>query len=53
MRTSKRGLEVVVKEKGEEGGKAWKEGDPWPLVQSDSEEDKEAEKEAKSSWHIC
>ncbi len=34
MRTSKRGLEVV----GEEGGEAWKEVDPWPPVQSDSEE---------------
>ncbi len=42
MRISKRGLEVVV----EEGGEAWKEGDPWPPVQSDSEEDEEAE-EAK------
>jgi hypothetical protein len=52
MRTSKRGLEVG----GEEGGEAWKEGDTWPpvqLVQSDSEGDKEAEEEAKPSWHIC
>ncbi len=45
MRTSKRGLEVVL----EEGGEAWKEGEPWPPVQSDGEE---AEEEAKPSWHI-
>ena len=45
MRTSKRGLEVVV----EEGGEAWKGGDPWPPIQSDSGEDEEAEKEAKPS----
>ncbi len=45
MRTSKRGLEVVVKD----GGEAWKERDPWPPVQSDSEEDEEAEEEAKPS----
>ncbi len=43
------GLEVVV----EEGREAWKEGDPWPPVQLDSEEDEEAEEEAKPSWHIC
>ncbi len=35
----------------EEGGEAWKEGDPWPPVQSDNEEEEEAE-EAKPSWHI-
>jgi hypothetical protein len=49
MRTRKRGLEVVV----EEGGEAWKEGDPWPPVQSDSEEDEDAEEEAEPSCHIC
>jgi hypothetical protein len=43
---------VGVKERGDEGGEAWKEGDPWPPVQSDSEEDVEAE-EAKSYLHIC
>ncbi len=53
MRTSKRGLKVVVEEGGDEGGEAWKEGDPWPPFQSDSEEDEEAEEEAKPSWHIC
>jgi hypothetical protein len=47
MRTSKRGLGVVVEE--EKGGEAWKEGDSWPPVQSDSEEDEETEEEAKPS----
>ncbi len=49
MRTSKRGLEVVVEEGGEEGGDTWKDGDPWPPVQSDSEEEEEAEEEEKPS----
>jgi hypothetical protein len=38
----------VGKREGKHGRK-----DPWPPVQSDSEEDEEAEEEAKSSWHIC
>ncbi len=41
---------MVGEEGGEEGGEAWKEGDPWPPVQSDSEEEEEAEEEAKPSW---
>jgi hypothetical protein len=38
-----------------EGKREGKHGrkDPWPLVQSDSEENGEAEEEAKPSRHIC
>ncbi len=43
---------MVVEDGGEDGGEAWKKGDPSPPVQSDSEEDKEAE-EAKPPWHVC
>ncbi len=45
---------MVVEEGGEEGREAWKEGDPWPSVQSDSEEDEEAgeEKNKIFTWRL-